>query len=184
MKKISNTRRGFTLIELLVVVLIIGILAAVAAAQYQKAIKKTRFAKMRAFAASLIKASKAAYLRTGNFPTTFDELDITVPGDMTIVPNGYSPASKYCATGKEFYCCLIFPYPNFGGAGFACAFNDLSIGFTQRYATGTGESTDDTFCQQKTETFCQQLPGATTTNGEALLTPTGHVYGYTFYNID
>ena len=70
---------GFTLIELLVVVLIIGILAAVALPQYQKAVKKTRLVRLIPIAASLAQAEEDYFLANGNYTDDFNALTITLP---------------------------------------------------------------------------------------------------------
>jgi prepilin-type N-terminal cleavage/methylation domain-containing protein len=68
--------KGFTLIELLVVVLIIGILAAVALPQYQKAVDKSRAAQVMPFLSAVQKAQRLYFLENGVYSDKWEDLSI------------------------------------------------------------------------------------------------------------
>ncbi len=88
-----KNKQAFTLIELLVVVLIIGILAAVALPQYQKAVWKSRYTTVKILAEAIANAEEHFYLANGEYTTDLDALSISLP----------TPTSSSTVTGYVFY---------------------------------------------------------------------------------
>ncbi len=102
-----NRTRGFTLIELLVVVLIIGILAAVAVPQYQKAVEKSRLAGIWATMGSLRKALAVAIV-TGSGTVDADSVHSWNPGkldaNIMCTSQGYAKCYVECPSGNWSNC--------------------------------------------------------------------------------
>lgn len=76
-----QNKQAFTLIELLVVVLIIGILAAVALPQYQKAVEKAKAAQVLPLLKATANVAESYFLANGTYPTQLNDLDVTFPAE-------------------------------------------------------------------------------------------------------
>ena len=93
--------RAFTLIELLVVVLIIGMLAAIALPQYQKAVWKSKNAQLKLLAKAYLDAQTSYYLANGKYAKSFSDLDIQMPNWSS---GSASSSSSFCpinGTGED-----------------------------------------------------------------------------------
>ena len=95
----KNSKKAFTLIELLVVVLIIGILAAVAVPQYQKAVDKARASELFAIVKNLKVQQEVFYLANGHYAADCEELGADLPSGFEEDP---SETGKYLLTKGSF----------------------------------------------------------------------------------
>ncbi len=149
--------RGFTLIELLVVVLIIGILAAVALPQYNKAVYKARATEAVLLANQLQKATDLYILEQG-FPTAYlnleDKLDIQFPPS-----SHFSTDLTFDSDGEGGIEVELYIYEMKNGT-----YADLWLSLT-KHEHATWQKTCYYTPDTPSESFCQSLESQGWTNG-------------------
>ena len=151
---------GFTLIELLVVVLIIGILAAVALPQYERAVEKARAAAALVLLKNIADANRVYYMANGVYATHIDELDVDIPGEDAVF-NGW----RRKQTDKFMF-------------GTQAGGNTASIAAANRLPRSTiyllyiNHNTDGVFCwfyNAKGEEICKFLSGGNKEGGNYII---------------
>ena len=169
---LCNTK-AFTLIELLVVVLIIGILAAIALPQYQKAVDKTHFNSMLSVLRSLAEAKKVYFLANGEHARSFSVLDVQLPSSCkTIAPSDWYGELTQC----DKYLIYLDPKNTHQVAG---RMDFSSCHIWVYFSTNNLKNTCYVYDSNKCEHLCQSLSSdrpATTYDEEG----NPNARGYTF----
>ena len=153
-----NNKHGFTLIELLVVVLIIGILAAIALPQYQKAVMKNRYVQLIVRADALFKAGEMFFLENGRYPLDITELSIDITQGGVIQRTDATAEEHLGVVFPDHSVCATNPYAA------SCGLkknNTYFVSFIRFWSRNTGHGTAAccAYAGIETEKICLSLGG-------------------------
>ncbi len=165
----GRSYNAFTLIELLVVVLIIGILAAIALPQYQKAVTKTKLMQYIIYAKEIQKASELYYLANGGYAVDVRDLDIDITAGATEFKQGTwtrktKEVSAYWSGGTNCG-------PDASAAVGACI---VHFGNNSFFITASATAMSCLGYNDFTDSICRSISDGT---------GTPHANGYTEYNV-
>ncbi len=85
---LKKSARGFTLLELLIVVIIIGILAAIAVPQFNKAVKKSRTTEAVGLVGAILNSEYAYYQENAAFVAFADNATLAATTLLVQIPTG------------------------------------------------------------------------------------------------
>jgi len=164
-----TNKQAFTLIELLVVVLIIGILAAVALPQYQRAVDKSRAMKYIQVLQGIRRVLDVYYLANGSYTYDLTLLDVDYSAGCTLAqgasknewvcPDGFFIDIVKDGTGGGVARATLCPGHNTGST--ACYANkDMSYTVFGRFYSYDPAAQGTSYCQGYTargQAICKSL---------------------------
>ena len=163
-----KNEQAFTLIELLVVVLIIGILAAVALPQYQRAVDKSRAMKYIQVLHGIQRVLDVYYLANGSYTYDLTSLDVDYSAGCTLAagtknewvcPDGFLIDIMKDGTGGGIVRAALCPGHN-TGSGDCYANQDMTYTVFSRFYSYYPAQQGKTYCQGYTargEAICKSL---------------------------